>query len=193
MSVAFIVDGLTEKKIVQSICPNVPVRMTQLNGRDVSIETIAKAVATLYRTYKGRHFPVFVILDREARSISSEQMKVAVVGALAGHDIPSDQIIVCCPDRMIENWMLSDDIYFARALGCDSSDLLDGCYGKVEFRRLLRNQGRTYHEIRVGVEVFRRVCPVRVAGRSVSFARFAKRAGPYCAWVRRKKKLPARI
>jgi len=64
MSVAFIVDGYTEKKVLQRLCPGCPIRMTNLNGSDVSIEAIAKIVNSLVKLLKGRSFPVLIIFDR---------------------------------------------------------------------------------------------------------------------------------
>jgi hypothetical protein len=165
--------------------------MTNLNGRDVSVTALAKAIASLYRTYKGRHFPVFVIVDRETREISAEALEDAIVEALRSHGIPQDQVIVGCPDRMIENWMLADRDYMAKVFGCVVDHSTDGVHGKVTIRHLLRSGGRPYHEITVGVEIFKRVCPFRVAAQSPSFARFSKRANTYCPWLRRKRKLPA--
>ena len=190
MGVAFIVDGVTEKKIVQALCPGAPVRMTLLNGRDVSVEALAKAVATLFRTYKGRHFPVFVVADRETRGIASERLEGLILDALAIHGIPLDQVIVSCPDRMIENWMLADNLYLTHLLGYDIDDRVDGCHGKSEISGLMRMKGLPYHEITVGVEIFKKLCPFRVSSKSASFARFAKRASPYCPWMRRRKRIP---
>ena len=53
MGCAFIVDGQTEKKIVQHLCRDAPVRMTNLNGKDVSIAAIAKRVSSLIKLLKS--------------------------------------------------------------------------------------------------------------------------------------------
>jgi hypothetical protein len=184
---AFIVDGITEKKIVQALCPKAPVRMTMLNGKDVAIPVLAKAAATLFRIYKDRYFPVMLIADRESRNISSEEMERALRAALADEGISGEEMIVSCPDRMIENWMLADGAYLQAKFGSASVMMTDGCNGKSEIKRLLREQSIVYHETTVGVEIFQKICPHRIAQRSPSFARFVRIASVYCAWMRRRK------
>jgi hypothetical protein len=79
MSAAFIVDGVTEKRIVQGLCPGSPVRMTNLNGKGVTPAAIAKAVYSLISLLKGRHYPVFVICDREGRIETSAVIEEALL------------------------------------------------------------------------------------------------------------------
>jgi hypothetical protein len=96
MSLAFIVDGLTEKRIVQALCPNAPVRMTQLNGKDVTVAVLAKAAATLLRVYKERHFPVILLVDRETRELSSTALESALRDALIEEGIGVDRRLPLC-------------------------------------------------------------------------------------------------
>jgi hypothetical protein len=191
MTFAFIVDGLTEKNIVQALCPNAPVRMTHLNGKDVTVPVLAKAAATLFRVYKGRYFPVMLIVDRESRDLSSEALEGALGAALRDEGIPLEQLIISCPDRMIENWMLADESYLRARFGIQKASPADGHNGKSEMKRLLREQAIAYHEITVGVEIFKKICPYRIAKNSPSFARFASALSVYCAWARRRKRLKA--
>jgi hypothetical protein len=63
MGAAFIVDAPTEKKILQGLCPDSPIRMTNLNGKDVAIAAIAKRVSSLLKLLKGRYYPVIILVD----------------------------------------------------------------------------------------------------------------------------------
>ena len=46
---AFFVEGKTEQRIVQTLCPGCPVRIINCNGDGVSLEAISKRVGTLAR------------------------------------------------------------------------------------------------------------------------------------------------
>jgi hypothetical protein len=185
MPAAFIVDAQTEKKIVQTICPGVTVRTTNLNGYDVSIDAIAKAVSSLIRLFKGRYFPVFIIIDREGRTQSSEELERHLESELAeNHGIDGSQIIVTFPDRMIENWMIGDVIFFDQVYDIQIAGQYEGQNGKSIIRRLLAEKKITYHETTVGVGIFSHIDPNNICHCSASFKRFRDRAKPYCSWLR---------
>src|SRR6185437_1125007 len=100
---------LTEKKIIQKLCPDSPVRMTNLNGKSVSIPAIAKRISSFLTLLKGRYYPVLILVDREGRPETSEAIEEELVRELVGqYGCKPQDIVVSCPDRMIENWMLAD-------------------------------------------------------------------------------------
>jgi hypothetical protein len=185
MSVAFVVDGHTEKKIVQRLCPGSPIRMTNLNGVDVSVSAMAKVVSSLIKLFKGRYFPVFVVVDRENRKETSEALEHLLCDELkAREELKGDHIIVACPDRMIENWMLADSVFFHNRYGIQVDEMVEGRGGKTIIRRLLTTKRITYHELTVGVDIFCGIDPKQVSRSSASFRRFQDRASPYCSWLR---------
>lgn len=190
MSAAFIVDGLTEKKIIQSICENSPVRMTNLNGKSVSLDAIAKAVRSLLTLLKHRHYPVFIIVDREERSLSSQAMEFELSRLICKDELDPSNIIVSCPDRMIENWILGDKLLLEQELGVEIGDH-EGQNGKAILKAFLKEKGLGYHELTVGVELFRKLNPRTVELNSASFHRVKERGHSFCLWLRRDSKRPA--
>ncbi|WCS24831.1 hypothetical protein LOK46_27510 [Methylobacterium sp. NMS14P] len=110
MSIAFIVDGVSEKKIIQRLCGDATVRITQLNGRDVTLSAIVDKVESFIRLFKDRFSPVYVVVDRESRDIASEDMEQQLREMLAAKNIDVGGIVFCCPDRMIENWIIAGTV-----------------------------------------------------------------------------------
>lgn len=184
MPLAFIVDGLTEKKIVQRLCQGVTVRTLSLNGKDVALPALAKAAFSLIKLFKGRHYPVIIIVDREGRNLSSQDIEVELTKLLIDLGVPDNDIIVCCPDRMIENWMLADDEYFEEIYDIKLTEAYEGTHGKRDIKQLLLRKKLSYHEIAVGVEIFCCIDPERASNNSESFSRLRSRVGTYCAWLR---------
>lgn len=185
MGAAFIVDGQTEKKIIQHICPEAPIRMTNLNGKNVNIAAIAKTVSSFIKLFKGRYFPVFVLVDREGRNQSAEEIERLLHHELVDcYGLAANDVIVSCPDRMIENWMLADSTYFNRVHGILIESILEGKNGKKELRRLLSEKKIAYHELTVGVEIFVRINPAEMRRNSLSFRRLAERSENICRWMR---------
>ncbi|RTE89467.1 DUF4276 family protein [Bradyrhizobium sp. LVM 105] len=180
MAPAFLVDGLTEKKIVQRLCNGATVRLTGLNGKDVALEAIAKAAHSLIALLKGRHYPIVLIVDREKRPQSALEMEEELAALLKGLGVSTKDIIISCPDRMIENWMLGDERYFDEVYDIKISSCCEGLHGKREIRRLMLTKKITYHEVSVGVDLFCQIDPGRVAASSQSFDRFRSRVSPFC-------------
>ncbi len=105
---AFIIDGFTEKKIVQELCPGQPVRRTDLNGKSVTIEAIAKKIASLIRSLNNKYYPIIILIDKEERQVSFEQLASYLQEALMNEGITDQDIRVGVADRMIENWIIAD-------------------------------------------------------------------------------------
>ncbi|MGN6115978.1 MAG: DUF4276 family protein [Nitrobacter sp.] len=189
MGFAFIVDGQTEKKIIQHICPDAPIRMTNLNGKDVSVVAIAKRVSSLIKLLKDRYYPVLVLVDREGRPQTSQELEQALCTELVDqHGIKAEEVIISCPDRMIENWMLADPKFFKSSYGIDISETYEGKNGKREIKNLLSNTSVVYHELTVGVDTFIRIDPSQLCLNSPSFLRLATKAENLCKWLRLGKK-----
>jgi hypothetical protein len=185
MPAAFIVDGLTEKKIIQKVCEGSTVRTTGLNGKNVTLTAIAKVVHSFVRLFKDRHYPVVVVIDREGRPEPSDQIEQELTQLLVGMGVKECNIIVSCPDRMIENWMLGDFEYFDEVFDLQLSSSYEGANGKGEIRRLLRQKEISYHETSIGVEIFTQMNPSIVACNSPSFARLGARCAHFCHWIMR--------
>lgn len=185
MSIAFIVDGQTEKKIIQRICPDAPIRMTNLNGRDVSIAAIAKLVSSFIKLLKGRYYPVLVLIDREGRPQTSAEIERSLFAELTEcYGISETDIIVSCPDRMIENWMLADPELFHRLHEITVEPGLEGSNGKKKIKQYLFTKGLPYHELTIGVDIFNQLDPLALRKNSPSFSRMAERVEVFCRWLR---------
>lgn len=181
MTAAFIVDGMLEKKVVQRLCANAPVRMTNLNGKSVSIEALVKAISSLITLLQGRSYPIVVVVDREDRSIKSIHMEDALRQGLVNQGHQEDVIIVAVSDRMIENWILGGLLLpeeFAEYAGS-----CDGCHGKSHVKEVCRARRIHYDETVVGVELFCHMDYALARSRSPSFARFASRMELYCRQI----------
>jgi hypothetical protein len=184
MPLAFIVDGLTEKKIIQKLCKGTTVRTLGLNGKDVALSAIAKAAFSLISLFKGRHYPVVLVIDREGRVETSEQIETTIRTLLVEYGVTAGDVIISCPDRMIENWMLGDDRYFEEVYGIKLTETYEGSHGKRDIRRLLQQKGISYHEVALGVDIFCNIDPALVSRKIISFNRFKATVGPFCPWLR---------
>lgn len=184
MTVAFIVDGQTEKKIVQCICPNSVVRMTQLNGCDVAVSALVKRFVSFIKLFKDRYYPIIIVCDREGRDITAEELEKRILDGLIQSEIPINNIIVSVPDRMIENWIIADKEYMVETIGVADYNVEDGENGKSIIKLMYDGLGLSYHELAVGASLFPKLKASRISVRSPSFGRLAKAGANYCYWLR---------
>lgn len=105
---AFIVDGFTEKLIIQQICPNQPIRRTDLNGKDASIYAISKRISSIIRLLGNRYFPIVILIDKEERDIEFINIASEIKNNLNKEGLQNCDIRVGVADRMIENWIIAD-------------------------------------------------------------------------------------
>lgn len=174
MSVAFLVDGQTEQRFVQLVCHGNPVQRLNLNGSTVSAEAIAKRAATQIRLWRGRYYPVVILVDLEDRTCGHLALKVAIEQALAAEGI-SERVLVGVANRMIENWMLAD-------CGPKSLRVVDGLHGCNELRRLFPE----YDKAADGPEMLKRARASVIRQRSPSFSDFHDVVAEIgCHWLAR--------
>lgn len=105
---AFIVDGYTELKILQNICPGRPIKRTDCNGKDVKIKAIAKKIALHIRILNNKYYPIVILVDKEERDISFEEMAEQIRNELINEGITDQDLRIGVADRMIENWIIAD-------------------------------------------------------------------------------------
>jgi hypothetical protein len=106
-SSAFLVDGHLEQYFIQQVCPDHPVRRIGCNGHSVSLEAIAKHIASHCRLFDNRYYPIIIIIDREDRDETACEIKNSLITLLQKEGV-KDSLIVAVADRMIENWILAD-------------------------------------------------------------------------------------
>lgn len=163
---AFIVDGFSEKLVIGKICPGKPVRRTDLNGKSVSIEAIANKVGSLVRLYNNRHYPIIVIIDRENREESCQEIAVGLKNALDNQGLNNVDIRINVADRMFENWIVADwDSLPTEAEKPETTESVNGC-------SILKKALDSYHKTTDGVELFTNANPTNIYRNSESFRAF---------------------
>lgn len=176
----FFVDGLTEKKVLQKLCPNKKILTTSCNGNSVKISMIAKKLSSLIKLCGNRHFPIIIVIDREGRTESTAQIKVSLEKEIRALGITDELRIGVC-DRMIENWILADkDVMNKKCDYVNDGVSLDGCHGKNYMKKLIPG----YHETTDGVELLSRCKPQNLYDNSPSFKEFAETIKDIgCEWL----------
>jgi hypothetical protein len=182
MPVAFIVDGICEKRIVQRLCSGTQVRTTELNGKNVSLQAIADKVETFLRLFKDRFFPIFVVVDREDRSASSLEIEDELTKLVAAKGIDINNIVIVCADRMIENWIIAGCRRYhneEELIGLPTAKV-DGSKGKSIVKQHLQRQKVAYSETTDGVDMFCQMDFELASRRSDSCCRFLQSIKGYC-------------
>lgn len=178
MPVAFLVDGQTEQRFIQEICPNSVVQRLNLNGTGVSAEAIAKRASSLIRLWGGKYYPIVVLVDLEGRSVSHDAFSEDLYSAIATQGI-KDEVRVCVAKRMIENWVLAD----SELIGwTDPVDNVDDYHGAFFLKKILGD----YDKAGDGPTLLRRARASRIRIRSPSFDfSFRKLMDLKCPWLMR--------
>lgn len=165
-SPAFIVDGFTEKLILGSICPGRPVSRTDLNGKSVTLDAIAKKISSLIRLFNNRYYPIIVVIDRENRSESSKEICSYLLEKLHEMGLSNHDIRIGVADRMIENWIISD--WSVLGTNKKKPENTDGCRGAS----IIKSENGTYGKTTDGVELFLKASPQIMYTNSESFRQF---------------------
>jgi len=180
---AFLIDGFTEKLVLEKICPNTKINRINCNGHSVSICALAKRICSLIRLLNNRYYPIFVIIDREDREESSANIIEDLENEIQKAGIKDDVRIGVC-DRMIENWTLADWDSFKHNTGIDESTIkpihFEGTQGKNQIKKYYPN----YQETTDGVEFFLKANPAIMIENSDSFKIFiSKTKDINCFWL----------
>lgn len=184
MGAIYIVDGVLEQNVIKRLCPGRPVRRTNLNGKSVHLVAIAKRVATLIRVSSGDYDPIIVIVDREQRDLSSDEMEIQTKELLRQDDLDTSRLVISCPDRMIENWICAGTIEFQDNPICQGDDVsFDDLHGKARLKGELLQFIPAYREATTGVDLFCKINVSRARLRSASFCRFSEQVEKECRWM----------
>jgi hypothetical protein len=140
-SPAFIVDGFTEMKIVQKICPNTPVQRTDLNGKDVTLDAISNNLSRLIKPLINRYYPIVILVDKEDRNITCEEMESVIFENLK-KNFPDQDLRVGVADRMIENWMIADWVSFCNNSAKKPTNT-DGLNGTAVIKKIKGSYSKT--------------------------------------------------
>lgn len=144
-SPAFLIEGHMEQKILQSICPGVPIQRIGCNGTDVPMAVMADFIETLIRLLNNRNHPIIIIFDRERREATCDALVAELSAELERRELNVD-FRIGIPDQMIENWILADFKMLANEYGATPTALnYEGVPGKGRLAALLKD-GRRYQE-----------------------------------------------
>lgn len=176
MRPAYLVDGITEQRFIQRACVGSPVKITNLNGSSVSAAAIAKRLSSIIRLWKGRYYPVVVLVDLEKRECNPVDFARQILGFVKGAGV-DDQVIISVVDRMIENWMIADPLVWA---DFDLRDNVDGFSGATELKRMMPSYDKAAH----GPDILYRSRASMIYQRSGSFRNLRDSIGEVgCAWM----------
>lgn len=181
---AFIVDGKTEQRIIQKICPGQPVRRLNCNGKDVSYDVAAKYAATHIRLLK-KYYPIIIVFDREKRHDTSTEVAKKLLDAIQKQGIQEVSIYIGVPDFMIENWMLADinsiNSYYSLSPSSMQSSF-EGTNGTSKIRSLIGNM--KYYKAKDGPDIFSKCNISKIYRNSNSFKIFFEiLKNINCNWV----------
>lgn len=167
MNPAFIVDGFTERNIIHSICPGTPIKRTDLNGKEVTLEAMAKRVASIIRVLNNRHYPIIVLVDKEARDIPFKVMCRELEELIRKEGIKDLDLRIGVADRMLENWIIADWDKLKCKKGQPANT--DCINGSAKLKEILGSYGKTTD----CVEMFLKADPKKIYKHSASFRHFA--------------------
>jgi len=105
---AFIIDGFTEKLILEKICPGSKITRTDLNGKTVTIKAIAVKISSLIKLLGNKFYPIIIVVDKEERQESCSDLIAELTTELNQNGCADQDIRVFFADRMVENWIIAD-------------------------------------------------------------------------------------
>lgn len=181
---AFIVDGQMEKKILQKICPNRPIKLLNCNGKNVSYEAAAKYAATHIRLLKN-YYPIIIVFDRENRADSPDVVASSLYNAIIEHQIQNVEIHIGVPDCMTENWMLADITAINSYYSLEQpspQECFESVNGKSRIRNIIGKY--RYGETQDGPEIFSKCSIDKMYKNSQSFKAFINLIKTInCTWL----------
>lgn len=164
---AFIVDGFTEKRLIQELCPGQPVRRTDLNGKSVEIPAIANKIASLIRLLGNRYYPIVILVDKEERNVTFEEMVNQIRQSLINCGITDQEVRIGVADMMIENWIIAD----WESLNGSSSGMPSNSEG-INGSGIIKKIKGGYHKTTDGVDLFKAARPSIIYRNSPSYKYF---------------------
>jgi hypothetical protein len=180
---AFLVDGFTEKLLIEKICSGKKINRIGCNGNAVTMSAMAKRIASLIRLMNNRYYPIVILIDRETRVETCDEIQAALEKELQEAGIKEDIRVGIC-DRMIENWILADwesFIYNAKVERVPKKpNGIEGAKGKSLIKSFLP----AYQETTNGVQLLYQANPESIYDNSRSFRCFVDKLKDIgCPWL----------
>ena len=184
---AFIVEGHQEQHIIQALCKDCKVVRLKSNSKFVTYGNLAKQIHEEYLEFGNRHYPIFVIFDREKRNETVEEIIELVSKELSKlqPDVKSTYIFGI-PDRKLESWILPFIGEDGRNLATPTNEHEGTESQKLLAKRLFSNNIH-YSKTSTGVSTFlNAVNPRKLAEISPSFKLLFDNGKKYCRWFNHK-------
>jgi hypothetical protein len=184
---AFLVDGVMEQRIISRLCQGKIVQRLNCNGTDTPIEVIVDRIEFHIRILNNRCSPIVVLIDREKRPATCEQIIQQISEKLDERGY-GGQYVVGVADRCIENWILADWNNVAERFKEHGIKPIDDCskfeetQGKTELKRLLPRE-LLYNEPTWGKDMFLSCRPEKIYENSASFRAFVDKLSMQCPWL----------
>lgn len=183
----FIVEGDLEKKFLEKQCKShFIIRKIPSNGDSVSVVRIIAMIKAIIELINNPG-DIFVIIDREGRSETSEELEQFIFDGLVGA-APGSQFSIHVADRMIENWIIAEQrVLISENLEVEiNSGKFEGCGGKAKLKAAFKKIDSSYSETVDGVRLLERCIPSIIAKNSPSFSRLYPKLLTnigFCSWV----------
>lgn len=133
--IAAIVEGHTEAHFIRATHASVLISRSIPNGRSVATEVIVEAIVDALELMSGSITKVLILLDREGREISAEDLATQIRDGVESH-CGSRRLYIGVSDRQIENWIVADEEEMVRRFDPAFVYQGDGCSGKPLLRQL---------------------------------------------------------
>lgn len=184
---AFLVDGVMEQRIISRLCQGKIIQRLNCNGTDTPIVVIVDRVEFHMRILNNRCSPIIVLIDREKRPASCEEISFEISRRLDERGY-GGQYVVAVVDRCIENWILADWNNVAERFKEHGLKPIEDCtqyegkQGKTELKRLLPRE-LLYNEPTWGKDMFLSCRPEKIYENSASFRAFVDKLNMRCHWL----------
>ncbi|WP_145998295.1 hypothetical protein [Caulobacter flavus] len=134
--IAALVEGHTEVHFINATFSKPHIQRPFPNGRDVSLSLIAECIAESVEFISGEVDEIIVILDRECRKISTEEMRSQIIDMVKKLGCKRE-ISIGITDRHFENWILADEKKIQEKFSSIEYEYSgDGTFGKAQLEKI---------------------------------------------------------
>ncbi|MFM9945688.1 MAG: hypothetical protein ACKVQB_10700, partial [Bacteroidia bacterium] len=127
---------------------------------------IAKRIASMIRLLGNRNYPIVILVDREDRVETCEELTEQLLKALKVEGIMDQDLRIGFADRMIENWIIADFNLIGKLN--EKPQETDGLKGSS----IIKKHKGSYHKVTDGVSYLLSVDKAEVYKNSKSYKSF---------------------
>lgn len=154
------------------------------NGKHIPSKTLAKNIASLYRSKDPNSDYIVIWVDREGRPDTSEQIRQHIHEEMIISGANPDILIIGVPDMMTENWILSDEKVIRDVTNNENYTYsYESKNGKHILSEIYKSLGKNYKEMKDGVLLLKRLRLPRASENSASAKSFFDSISINCWWL----------